>query len=502
MDKLIFRSNSPVARWLAIGFSLVLAASYSACRAEAATTPAANSDVDLARHLEGAFEKVADETSPSVVVITTKHKPAANSESQDGDEEDNGQQFNGTPFEFFFRHMPEQKQHDVESQGSGIILRKDGYILTNMHVVDGATDGAGTISVLLKDGTKFTNATVVGTDERIDVAVIKVDGKNLPAAQIGDSDRVRVGQWAIAIGAPYELDYSFTVGFVSAKGRTGVANRSSSAYEDYIQTDAAINPGNSGGPLCDVEGRVIGINTLIRGLNRGIGFAIPINMAMESAEKLIKDGKVTRPWIGIGISDLSEDKELSDLSQGTKNGVVVTEIHENTPAAKGNLQPADIIVAVDGTPVKSPRELQQQILHKKIGQKIILDVVRGEKTMQVTLQTGEMPDQLQTVSHEHHIKPKAESAFGLTVQTLTKDLAERLKIEATDGIVIMDVADGSPAQQKGLQRGDIITAVNRAPAHSVEDFTAAVAKADPDKGVLLYVQRGNASTFVVLKDSK
>jgi len=498
MDEHTFFTSFRAARWLTIGFSVLLATSCSFCLAEA-TPAASNGDLDVARHLEGAFERVADQTSPSVVVITTKHKVTGVPDSKDGeDNDDNGQQFDGTPFEFFFRHMPQQQPRDVESQGSGIILRKDGYILTNLHVID----EAGTITVLLKDGTKFENAKVVGSDDRIDVAVIKVDAKNLPAAKIGDSDAVKVGQWAIAIGAPYELDYSFTVGFVSAKGRTGVASRGSNAYEDYIQTDAAINPGNSGGPLCDIEGRVIGINTLIRGLNRGIGFAIPINMAMDSAEKLIKDGKVKRPWIGIGINDLSEDKELTEFVKDVKDGVVVAEITDGTPAGKSGLQPADVILAVDGVPVKTRRELQQQILHKKIGQKAILDVVRGDKTIQVALLTEEMPDQLQTVANEHRVKPQVETAFGLTVQPLTKDLAERLKLEITDGIVVMDVAEGSAGQQRGLQRGDVITAVDRIPAHSIDDFKAAVAKADEDKGVLLFVHRGRASRYVVLKDSK
>ncbi len=500
MDKHTFRSRFPVARWLTIGFSLILAASLPASFAEGATTPASNGDIDLARHLEGAFERVAEQTSPSVVVITTKHK-AAEPESQGGEDEENGpgQQFQGSPFEFFFRHMPQQHEPDVESQGSGVILRKDGYILTNQHVID----GGGQITVLLKDGTKFTNATVVGVDDRIDVAVIKVDGKNLPAARLGDSDGVKVGQWAIAIGAPYELDYSFTVGFVSAKSRSGVGSRGGgNAYEDYIQTDAAINPGNSGGPLCDIEGRVIGINTLIRGLNRGIGFAIPINMAMDSADKIIKEGKVKRPWIGIGIEGVDDDKDFAELQEDVKDGIVVNEIRDGTPAAKSDLQPADVIVAVDGTPVKTPRELQQQILHKTIGQKVVLTVVRGDQNVQVDIQTDEMPDQFQTVSLERHVTPKAESAFGLTVQTLTKDLAERLKIEASDGVVVTDVADGSVAQQKGLQRGDVITSVNRAPSHSVEDFKSAVAKANQDKGLLVYVKRGKATTFVVLKDSK
>jgi serine protease Do len=180
----------------------------------------------------------------------------------------------------------------------------------------------------------------------------------------------------------------------------------------------------------------------------------------------------------------------------------VTEITDGTPAGKSSLQPADVIMAVDGVPVKTRRELQQQILRKKIGQKAILDVVRGDKTIQVALQTEEMPDQLQTVANEHHVRPQAETAFGLTVQTLTKDLAERMKLEITEGIVVTDVAEGSAAQQRGLERGDVITAVDRVPARTIDDFKTAVAKADEDKGVLLFVHRARASRYVVLKDSK
>jgi len=494
-------SGFRAARRLVVALCAVVAASVSS-RGLAETTLAAASsstaDLDVARHLEGAFERVAQQTSPAVVVITTKHKESVSSESQDGDDGENDHQFQGSPFEFFFHHMPQQHIPDVESQGSGVILRKDGYILTNQHVID----GGGQITVLLKDGTKFTNAVVVGVDNHIDVAVIKVNAKDLPAARIGDSDAVKVGQWAIAIGAPYELDYSFTVGFISAKGRSGVASHSGNAYEDYLQTDAAINPGNSGGPLCDIEGEVIGINTLIRGLNRGIGFAIPINMAMDSAEKIIKEGKVKRPWIGIGIEGVDDDKDFADYQDDTKDGVLVYKISEGTPAAKSDLQPADVIVAVDGAAVKTPRELQQQILHKNIGQKVVLTVVRGDQNIQIPIQTDEMPDQLQTVSLERHITPKADSVFGLTVQTLTKELAERLKVEASEGVAVTDVADGSAAYQKGLERGDVITTVNRAPTRSVEEFKAAIAKANLDKGVLMYVKRGKATTFVVLKDSK
>jgi len=456
-----------------------------------------NSDLDLARRLESAFERVADQASPAVVVIKTVRKISVSAESQDDNGDDNNQQFEGTPFEFFFRQLPREHPRDIDGQGSGIIFRRDGYILTNQHVVD----GADTITVRLKDGTEY-DAKIVGVDDRTDVAVIKIDAKNLTAATLANSDDVKVGQWAIAIGAPYELEYSFTVGFVSAKGRSALWSHSGSAYEDYIQTDASINPGNSGGPLCDIEGRVIGVNTAIRGLNRGIGFAIPINMARDIADQLIEKGKIVRPWIGIGIRALSENKELAEFAKDVKDGVIVQEIHADTPAAKSDLKPADIIVAVDGVPVKSPRELQQQILHKQVGQKVILDVVRGGKNLKVTLQTGEMPERLQVASHQKSSKPKVESAFGLTVQTLTKDIAERLKLDSTDGVIVTDVAEGSIAQQKGLQHGDVITEIDRAPVHSADDFKAAMAKIDPEKGALLYVQRGGTSTFVVLKDTK
>ena len=501
MNKLASQfKHSHTARCLTIGLAVFLTAAGPPLYAASAPTATSKSDLDLARHLENAFESVADQTSPSVVVITSQRKASDAVESPEGDEGENGQQFQGTPFEFFFRHVPQGHFHEpIDSQGSGIILRKDGYILTNLHVVD----GADTITVRLKDGTEYKDAKLIGSDDRTDIAVIKVDAKDLPAAKIANSDDVKVGQWAIAIGAPYELDYSFTVGFVSAKGRPPMGDPGIVATIDYIQTDAAINPGNSGGPLCDIEGRVIGINTLIRGLNRGIGFAIPINVAMDSADKLIKDGKVTRPWIGIGIDALADDKEMTELVKPLKDGVIVKEIHAGTPAAKSNLRPADIIVAIDGTPVKTPRDLQRQILHKEVGQKVMLDVMRGGKSIQVALQTGEMPNVVQFAAHERaHKQPKSESAYGLTVQTLTKELAERLKLDDTDGVVVMDVAEGSAAQQKGLQHGDVITEIDRTPIHSVEDFTAAMDKVAPDKGVLLYVQRGGTSTFVVLKDSK
>jgi serine protease Do len=460
----------------------------------AAATAPANGDVELARRLESAFVKVADQASQSVVVISTTRRLTARSESTDA--EDGAEDFEGTPFEFFFRRrgVPTPPR-DIDSQGSGVILRANGYILTNGHVVN----RADTIKVRLKDGTELP-AEIIGIDDRTDVAVIKVNSQNLPAAVLGNSDDVKVGQWAVAIGAPYELDYSFTVGFISAKGRSAVWSRAGSAYEDYIQTDTSINPGNSGGPLCDIEGRVIGINTLIRGINRGIGFAIPINMARDIADQLIDKGKIVRPWIGVEIRPLEEFRDQLELPENLKDGVVVRSIYPDTPAAASDLKPADVIVAVDGVAVKTPRDLQRQILRKQVGQKIAIDVIRDGKPVTVTVQTGELPGEIRLASRQSPSAPKVESSFGMTVQTLTAELADKLNLKNTEGVVITDVEPGSIADQKGLQHGDVVTEVDRSPVRTAEQFKAALTKADREKGALLYVRRDGASTFVVLKE--
>jgi serine protease Do len=252
------------------------------------------------------------------------------------------------------------------------------------------------------------------------------------------------------------------------------------------------------------------MNTAIRGLNRGIGFAIPVNLVRETADQLIDTGRVVYPWIGISIEPLADNKELLEMFKGTKQesaeigrmkgGVVVREIKANTPAARSDLKQADIIVGVDGVPVKTPKELQLQILHKKVGQTVALDIIRDGKPIQIAIQTAEMNEELRTASRRSGSKPKSESAFGLNVQTLTKDLAKQFEVGEAEGIVVTDVAEGSPAAQKGLQRGDVITEVNRLPVRNAEDFRAAMDKADAGKGVLIFLKHNGGSTFVVLKE--
>src|SRR3989442_2359650 len=275
-------------------------------------TAAAEAGKDVVHQLNNAFAKVFEVVAPSVVIIEISKKNDGGESSPLDD-----LFFQGPPDENSQRRNPNDLR-PIQSEGSGFIVRPDGYIFTNFHVVEGADK----IDVKLRDGRDFA-AKVVGTDEKTDIAVIKIDAKDLPVVQLGDSDAVRVGQFAFAIGAPFKLDYTFTYGVVSGKGRSKLLATSGYSISDYLQTDASINPGNSGGPLCDIDGRVIGMNTLINGINRGLGFAIPINMAKEIGDELIAGRKIMRPWLGIRIETLGDDPAIRELFKGVDKGVVV-----------------------------------------------------------------------------------------------------------------------------------------------------------------------------------
>src|ERR1700730_8705166 len=353
--------------------SPILAASTMwifAATPEVAPTPtvpaaAAEQGKDVVHALNNAFAKVFETVAPSVVIIEISKK-------NEGSE--------GPTFEdFFFQGPPDENNprqgqrnlQPIQSEGSGFIVRRDGYILTNFHVVEGAEH----VDVKLKDGREFP-AKVVGTDEKTDIAVIKIEAKDLPVVQLGDSDAVRVGQFAFAIGAPFKLDYTFTYGVVSGKGRSKLFTNGGYSISDYIQTDASINPGNSGGPLCDIDGKVIGMNTLINGLNRGLGFAIPSNLANEIGQQLVAGKKIARPWLGIEIKTLGDDVSVRELLKGVEKGVVVGTILADAPAHKSDLRPFDVITKVDGAPVATDTQLQHEILKKKGGQNVDLPVWR------------------------------------------------------------------------------------------------------------------------------
>lgn len=451
--------------------------------------PGAAQDRASLRALGNAFAGVYDKVAPSVVVLEV--------ESSAREEE---------ALNFLFRdRAPRRSPREQASEGSGMIIRRDGYILTNAHVIQGAAREGG-VTARLKDGSRWP-LRIVGVDEKTDLAVLQADTKDWPAIAWGDSDKVRVGEFVCSIGAPYELDYTLTVGVISAKGRS---NLSDTLYEDYLQTDAAINPGNSGGPLCDLDGKVVGINTLINGLSSGLGFAIPANLARDISAELIERGRVVRPWLGIRIETLGENPSLQQMF-GLERGVLVRSIEPDTPASRSALLPADVIVEMDGRPVVSARELQQAVLRTKVGQTVRLQVwrrgaTRGTKET-VEVVTAEMPEPETWIEESEPFRAPAPGEdggdllgqLGLEVSDLNESVADQLG-GATRGVIVTHVASGSPAAVSGLRRRDVITAVGDEPVGDVTSFRAALENGiDGDVGVQLSVERGGSKTYAILK---
>ncbi len=477
---------------LLAGMVFCVAASPEAPPTPTVPAAAAEAGKDVVHQLNNAFAKVFETVAPSVVIIEVSKKNDGSDSSAFDDLFFQGPPDNGNP------HAAPHGSLPVQSEGSGFIVRPDGYIFTNYHVVEGADK----IEVKLKDGSDFI-AKVVGTDEKTDIAVIKIDAKDLPVVQLGDSESVRVGQFAFAIGAPFKLDYTFTYGVVSGKGRSKLIASGGYSIADYLQTDASINPGNSGGPLCDIDGKVIGMNTLINGLNRGLGFAIPANMIKEIGTELMAGHKIIRPWLGIRIESLGDDPAIRELFKGLEKGVVVRTIEADAPANKSQLRPFDVITQVDGAPVSTDSQLQHEILKKKVGQTVQLTVWRKGQTLKIPVTTGELPGEISRASNEqinpNQPKPEDVGKFGLQVQELSKEVADRLHLEVQQGVIVTDVADNSIASQQDIQREDVITEVDGKPVTNVQSFRDALSKAEPKRGVLLYLDRKGNKTFAVLK---
>lgn len=381
----------------------------------------------------------------------------------------------------------ERREHAL---GSGVIVSQAGYLLTNNHVIEGANE----ISVSLSDKREF-KAKLVGADPKTDVAVLKIDGKDLPVMELGDSSRVRVGEFVLAIGNPFGIGETVTMGIVSATGRSGL---DAEDYEDFIQTDAAINPGNSGGALVNARGELIGINTLILagdgGGNQGIGFAIPISMARNVMEQILKNGKVTRGWIGIGIQDLTQNMAPAfGLSEA--RGVVVTDIAPDGPARKSELAVDDVILEMDGQPVNDVNQFRLSVANTAPGTNVRFKLMRGGKTRETAITLGELPAQAQ----QAQVAPDSSPLAGMSVDELTADVARQLGLPSrTKGVVISDVSSDSPAADLGLRRGDVITEVNRKPVASVDEFRQALSAAG--KGtILLRINRRGSSGYLVVE---
>ena len=466
-----------------IPFALLLGA---VVRADAEPAPTAV-PMSLLKQIDQGFVQVFEKVAPSVVVIEATKRG-------DDDEPADIQRF-----ELFFRDKEGEGEKDAgkdrmhlpresRSEGSGFIVRPDGYILTNVHVIADAEK----VVVKLRDGRRIP-AKVTGLDGKTDIAVIKIDAKDLPAVEFGDSDALKVGQLVCAIGTPFNQDYSFTCGWVSGKGRTNLLGPSSKEilYEDYIQTDAFINPGNSGGPLFDVDGKIIGMNTLINGIGRGLAFAIPSAMLADISKQLIADGKVRRSWIGVRVETLADNPTLREHLQGIDSGVVVDTIEANAPAFTSDLRPTDVITQVDGVAISVAKDLQKEIVRKKVGQIVQLSVWRAGRTMLIPVTTGELPTTFTKVA-------TTPAAF----RPIPSFETIGVKLKRSEGhVVVAEVSPDGPAAKAGLHVDDFITEVNAKAVSSPAAVVELIGKetAEGKKSVLLNVERKGKRTFVVLE---
>ncbi|MBN8248158.1 MAG: trypsin-like peptidase domain-containing protein [Verrucomicrobia bacterium] len=485
---------SPLLRALVAGASLVLA-----CPGTAEPVR----PLDLARQLNEAFVAVAETVSPAVVVIDVAQKgpdagavnmhpwfdllPEAWKEQFRRQQEERGPG----------RRTDPETGPDFGGHGSGMILSSEGDVLTNHHVVEGAEK----IRVRLRDGRQF-EATVRGTDPDSDLAVLRIQEppKHLPVVAFGDSDKVRVGEFAIAIGAPYQLEYSISFGHISAKGRSDIIG--GLFDQAFLQTDANINPGNSGGPLVDIEGRVIGVNSMIRGLNSGIGFAIPSNLAREIATRLMEDGRFVRSWLGLTIGALRDDERVRRRVPDLEQGVVVGAIAPDGPASRSEprLEGGDVITAVDGHAVSNPNELRAQISRKRPGTPVTLDVRRDAQSLQIRVEPAPLPameERWAMMRGRGGSSRESDPLHGLRVEPLDADAARASAVEG--GVVVSGVAPESLAAEQEFQPGDIITEINHAPVESLSQFQSLLREARLSKGILFQVRRDGQDTFKVLK---
>jgi len=435
-----------------------------------------SADLEALRRIGQGFSQVVEEVSPSVVNVRVTAKVSGRAPS-----------FHGTPFDFFggdpfhqFFEAPPPQDRLERGSGSGVIVSADGYILTNNHVVAEADE----ITVVAADGKSY-EATVVGTDYRTDLAVIKIEGKDFPAAELGDSSQLQVGEWVLAVCNPFELQNTVTAGIVSARGRSNVGL---AEYEDFIQTDAAINPGNSGGPLVNLDGDVVGINTAIAtrtGGNMGIGFAIPINMAKQVMEELIKSGKVTRGWLGVYIQPVTPALQ-KQFGLKSAAGALVADVNAGGPAEKAGLKRGDVIVRYQGEAVEDTNQLRNLVADTEIGTNAEVTVIRTGQEKKIRVKIGELPEEATAAGR----RPGGgfEPDLGFEVENLTPALRRQLGLaDDQEGVVVVNLRQVSDAYQQGLRQGDVIVEINRQEITDVGDFNPALSGLDAGDSVLVVV---------------
>ncbi len=462
---------------------------------ESGQAKAAREQLAMANDLSVAFQHVTKAITPSVVSV----RSIKTVEMQRGPMRGLPGPFGDDFFERFFgNRMPRNpqgedggQQHVRRGLGTGVIVSDDGYILTNHHVVG----GADSVTVSLSDDRTF-DAEIVGTDEQTDLAVLQIDASGLMPAELGDSEALKVGEWVMAMGNPFGLPQTVTAGIISATGR---ANVGITDYEDFIQTDAAINPGNSGGPLVNLKGEVVGINTAIAtrtGGYQGIGFAIPSNMARQIMDIIIREGEVSRGWLGVVIQDLTDDLAAS-FEYDSTDGVLVGDVPQNGPAAEAGIKPGDIIVRFNGKSVEDMNELRHMVALTTPGSEAEVEVVRDGERKTIAVEIGELEGN--AVAAATGGQGVAEDV-GMKLQTLTPEIAQQLNLDGdVSGVVVTNITPGGVAERAGLRVGDVITRVGRQAVSNVTDFNGAMRDYNLDKGVRLQVRTQGMQRFVFLK---
>lgn len=436
------------------------------------------------------FSKLAEKVGPAVVNIravkVTKGGGRVFRHFFQGPQNDPFNEF----FKRYFDDDSRQQEFRQRSLGSGFIIDPDGFIVTNNHVIEDAEE----ISVKLNNGNEY-DASIVGRDPKTDLALIKVDVKeSLPVIRLGNSEALEVGEWVVAIGSPFGLEQTVTAGIVSAKGRV----IGSGDYDDFIQTDASINPGNSGGPLINMKGEVVGINTAIVASANGIGFAIPVDLAKGIVEQLKDDGKVTRGWLGVSIQDLKKDlADYYGVREGA--GALVMEVFPNDPADEAGIKAEDVIVAINRHPIRSSRELTRIIADTGVGDKIDVKIFRKGKYRTLTVKIAKREDD--KIASGNGMRDDKTSTLGVRVGEVTSEIAERLKVRAGEGVVVLGVEPGSGADKAGVMNGDIIKEINHMPVKSIDDYVKIVSAIKKGDVAQMFIRRAYGG-FVVLKVEK
>ncbi len=431
-----------------------------------------------------AFAEIVEAVSPSVVNISTKKTVRRERSSLD-------------PFFDFinpFQELP--RKWKEQSLGSGVIVSDDGYIITNNHVVEQADE----IKVTLYDRRTLTGK-VVGADPKTDIALVKINVKGLPTIPWGNSEKLKVGEFVLAIGNPFGLSHTVTMGIVSAVGR---ANVGIADYEDFIQTDAAINPGNSGGPLVNIHGELVGINTAIfsrSGGYQGIGFAVPSNMVRRVMEQLRKQGKVIRGWLGVTIQDMTPEL-AGKFGLKTATGALVSDVFKDSPAQKAGIKRGDVIIEYDGKAITSVSSLRNMVAQSKVGSEVEITLVRNSIRNKFRVVVNELPKEFSEVSSAPpEEKPDDVKALaGITVTELTGAIAKQLGIDQSEkGVVVLNVNSDSAAQEAGIKKGDVIQEIDRKRIYSIDDWKKIVSGIKPDEMVVIFLNRGGRKFYVALK---